>query len=257
MLLTVVLSMVPAAAAAQDATWSRPYVAQAQLSVSLTGDRQGRPLAPGQELELEAGGEVTLRFHPKDQWGRPFPAELAGFYLVDPAGCSGLVDATQQSNTSFRLRAGNARGRCNLRFVAAGNLNLEWALPVKVTSVAKGGYNREQAEYIATRLYRALLAREPDPEGFRAAVAEIQRNRLGSLLDGMLASPEFAEKWRAQTPVSFLEQVYQGLLGRRPDSEGVRRYLREVERGRLKAVLADIIHSPEFEESMLAATRGR
>lgn len=249
--------LLPSSLWAQEPAWSRPYVAAAQLTVAEPGARRGRTLVPGQELELEAGGEITLRFEPRDQWGRPFPPELSGFYLAQPSPCPGIVEVAQESNTAFRLRAGSERGRCALRFVAAGNLNLEWVLEVKVTSVAHGGYTRAQAEYIATRLYRALLAREPDPEGFRAAVAEIQRNRLGSLLEGMLKSPEFQEKWRGQQPSAFLEQLYLGLLGRPPDSSGVRRYLRDVERGRLKAVVADIVHSEEFENAMLRATTGR
>lgn len=249
--------LLPSSLWAQETAWSRPYVAEAQLMVAEPGSRRGRTLVPGQKLELEAGGEIALRFEPRDQWGRPFPPELSGFYLTQPSPCPGIVEVAQESSTSFRLRAGTERGRCTLRFVAAGNLNLEWELTVKVTSVAAGGYTREEAEYIATRLYRALLAREPDPEGFRAAVAEIQRNRLGSLLEGMLKSPEFQEKWRGQQPSAFLEQLYLGLLGRPPDSSGVRSYLRDVERGRLKTVLAELIHSPEFEQAMLAATRRR
>jgi hypothetical protein len=245
--------LVPAMLAAQSPQWSRPYVADARFWLQKAGERRGQPLIAGQTVELEAGQEATLTVEPQDQWGRPFPPELSGFFVDDPRSCQGLVTVESSSPTTFRLKAGTERGRCQLRLVAAGNLNLEWTFTLKVASVAHGGYTRGQAEYIATRLYRALLGREPDPEGFRAAVAEIQRNRLGSLLEGMLKSPEFKEKWRGKPPTQFLEQIYQGLLGRPPDSEGVRRYLREVERGHLKGVLADIIHSEEFEEAMLRA----
>lgn len=245
--------LLPSLALAQAPQWSRPYVTDARFWLQKTGERRGERLFPGQAVELEAGQEATLTVEPQDQWGRPFPQELAGFFLDDPRSCQGLVTVEGLTPTSFRLRAGSERGTCQLRLVALGNLNLEWAFTLKVTSVAHGGYTRAQAEYIATRLYRALLAREPDPEGFRAAVAEIQRNRLGSLLEGMLKSPEFKEKWQGKPPTQFLEQIYHGLLGRPPDSEGVRRYLKDVERGRLKAVLADIIHSEEFEEAMLRA----
>lgn len=249
--------VLPLLALPQNASWSRPYLAEATLAVSEPQSRRLRTLSPGEKLELEAGSQVILAFEPRDQWGRAFPAELAVFLLADPNPCPRTLQVSQESNTSFRLAAGNERGRCTVRFVAAGNLNLEWTLAVEVTSVAKGGYTRAQAEYIATHLYRALLAREPDPEGFRAAVAEIQRNRLGSLISGMLKSPEFKEKWRTQTPATFLEQLYQGLLGRPPDSGGVRRYLRQVERGQLKDVVAAIIHSEEFETAMVQATDGR
>lgn len=245
--------LLPSLALAQAPQWTRPYVVDARFWLQKTGARHGELLFAAQTLELEAGQEATLTVEPQDQWGRPFPPELAGFFVDAPRSCQGLVTVETLSPTRFRLRAGSERGKCQVRLGALGNLNLEWFFTVKTTSVAHGGYTRAQAEYITTRLYRALLAREPDPAGFRAAVAEIQRNRLGSLLEGMLKSPEFREKWQGQTPAQFLEQIYQGLLGRPADSEGVRRYLREVERGRLKAVLGDIIHSQEFEEAMLRA----
>ncbi|MGC8917221.1 MAG: DUF4214 domain-containing protein [Thermoanaerobaculum sp.] len=248
--------VLPLLASPQVPSWSQPYVAEVRGFVSV-GESRRKNLSPGEELELEKGSQALLSLEPRDQWGRPFPAELAVFLLAEPDPCPGLLALSQESNTTFRLSAGSERGRCTVRIVAAGNLNLQWLLPVEVTAVAKGGYTRAQAEVIATRLYRALLAREPDPEGFRAAVAEIQRNRLGSLLEGMLKSPEFKEKWRSQTPAAFLEQLYRGLLGRPPDSEGVRRYLRLIERGQLKDVVADIIHSEEFEAAMLRETPRR
>ncbi len=248
--------LLPSLTLAQAPQWSRPYVADARFWLQKAGERRGQPLLPGQNVELEAGQEATLTVEPLDQWGRAFPRELAGFFQDDPRACQGLLTVETLSSTSFRLRAGNERGTCPLRLAALGNLNLQWSFTAKVTSVAHGGYTRSQAEYIANRLYRALFAREPDPEGFRAAVAEIQRNRLGSLLEGMLKSPEFKEKWQGKPPSQFLDQMYLGLLGRPPDSEGVRRYLKEVERGRLKGVLADIIHSEEFEDAMLRAVGG-
>lgn len=242
------------AALGQIPNWSKPFVADARFELRQGERGRGRTLRPGERIELEVGTTVLLEVKPLDQWGRPFPEELAAFAPRDPRQCRDLVELSQPTPTTLQLAAGTERGRCQLHLVALGNLNLAWTFPLEVTSVAKGGYTREQAEYIATRLYRALFDREPDPEGFRAAVAEIQRNRLGSLLEGMLKSQEFREKWQGRPPTAFLEQIYQGLLGRPPDSEGVRRYLRDVERGKLKEVLAAIIHSEEFEGNMAAST---
>jgi len=242
--------LVAGTASAQAPGWTKPFVADARFELRQGERARGKTLLPGQRIELEAGSTVLLEVQPLDQWGRPFPQELSAFGLLDTRGCRDLVELSQPTPTTLQLAAGTSRGRCELRLVALGNLNLEWSFPVEVTSVAKGGYTREQAEYIATHLYRALFDRQPDPEGFRAAVAEIQRDRLGSLLEGMLQSQEFREKWQGRPPTAFLEQVYRGLLGRPPDSEAVRRYLRDVERGKLKSVLAAIIHSEEFEANM-------
>lgn len=235
---------------AQLPSWTRPYVVDARFYLEKTG-RQREPLFPGQRLELEAGQEAYLVVVPLDQWGGSFPEDKAAVFLEK--SCPRLLEASVDYANRVRLRAGFTRGSCRLTLTFLGNLNLSWDFEVKVTSMAKGGYTRAQAEFIVTRLYRALLAREPDPQGFQAAVMEVQRNRLGSLLEGMLASPEFKQKWAGLAPSTFLEQVYRGLLERPPDSAGVARYLREVERGKLKKVLADIIHSEEFESAMAAA----
>lgn len=238
----------------QPPPWTRPYVVDARFYLEKTG-RQREPISPGQRLELEAGEEAYLVVAPLDQWGGSFPENKAAVFLENQENCQGILEASQDSPNRVRFRAGLSRGSCWLTLTFLGNLNLSWDFHVKVTSLAKGGYTRTQAEFIVSRLYRALLAREPDPQGFQAAVMEVQRNRLGSLLEGMLSSPEFKQKWAGLAPSTFLEQVYRGLLERPPDSSGVARYLREVERGKLKKVLADIIHSEEFERAMAAAER--
>lgn len=238
----------------QPPAWTRPYVVDARFYLERTGRRR-EPFFPSQRLELEAGEEAYLVVVPLDQWGGSFPEDKAGVFLEGQESCPGILEASVDYANRVRLRAGLTRGSCRLTLTFLGNLNLSWSFEVKVTSMAKGGYTRAQAEFIVTRLYRALLAREPDPQGFQAAVMEVQRNRLGSLLEGMLASPEFRQKWAGNAPSTFLEQVYRGLLERPPDSAGVSRYLREVERGKLKKVLADIIHSEEFESAMVAAEK--
>jgi hypothetical protein len=248
--------LLAASAWAQAPAWSRPYVADLRLRLELPQRAPGK-LLPGDKLELEAGSQAILRLEPLDQWGRAFPPDWAGFFLDQEEDCQELFQFSWESPTRLRLVAGTQRGSCQLQLVLLGNLNLSWPLRLAVTSMAAGGYTRPQAEYIVIRLYRALFNREPDPQGFQAAVLEVQRNRLGSLLEGMLKSQEFKEKAAQLSPPAFLEQVYRGLLGRPPDSQGVSRYLREVERGKLKGVLADIIHSQEFEAAMAAATSNR
>ncbi len=247
-------AFLPALCWAQSGSWSRPYLADLRLWLEQEGSRgRGRPVI--QRVELEAGQHAVLVLEPLDQWGAPFPRQRAGFFLQDEDACQRLVELSWETPTRLRLAAGTRRGSCRLELVALGNFNLTWPLELSVTSLAAGGYTRQQAEFIVTRLYRALFNREPDPQGFVAAVAEVQRNRLGSLLEGMLKSEEFKKTWAGLSPSAFLEQVYRGLLGRPPDSAGVARYLREVERGKLKGLLADIIHSEEFEQAMAQASR--
>lgn len=248
------LAFLPALCWAQPGSWSRPYLADLRLWLEQE-ESPRRELPASASVELEAGQQALLVLEPLDQWGAPFPRQRAGFFLQGEETCQGLVELAWESPTRLRVAAGTRRGRCRLELVALGNFNLAWPLELTVTSLAAGGYTRQQAEFIVNRLYRALFNRDPDPQGFVAAVAEVQRNRLGSLLEGMLKSEEFKKTWAGLSPSAFLEQVYRGLLRRPPDSAGVARYLREVERGKLKGVLADLIHSEEFEQAMAQASR--
>ena len=49
---------------------------------------------------------------------------------------------------------------------------------------------------------------------------------------------------------TLLERFYQGILGREPDSGGVRLYLADMRRGQYASVLLNLIRSPEFERRL-------
>src|SRR5205823_1200492 len=69
-----------------------------------------------------------------------------------------------------------------------------------------GGLSREQ---IVTALYRALLGREPDPEGFAIYVEHLVSERAMEVgLRGLLASPEFRSRMLgALVPVAELPDL--------------------------------------------------
>lgn len=106
---------------------------------------------------------------------------------------------------------------------------------------------------MATRLYRALLGREPDSEGLVAATREIQRGRLWQQIRAMVGSAEFAQARSRLSAPQLLDQIYRGLLGREADSSGVRTYLGQVERGEVAEVVFSIVRSEEFEGRVLVA----
>lgn len=100
-----------------------------------------------------------------------------------------------------------------------------------------------QSEYVAERLYRAALGREPDPEGLNNAISEIRFGNLEKLTNSLV----FSSEGRALrlSPEERLEQIYQGLLGR-PPRAGAQSHLPRLQQGRPDEVILTILNSEEF-----------
>lgn len=240
----------PAAAQSCVACGPRPYICDVDISAQRPGDR-GRGMDARRGLSLSGDETIELRAEGIDQSGRRYPSERGLFVLETGRDCrSGAVRIDDSGDGRFRISAGSGRGGCELWLRVPGNQNLEWRIPVEIRSAAAGGYDRMQSEYIGRRLYLALLGRDADRDGLSSAVAEIQRGRLSDLVEAMLRSSEYVSQRSGLSASQRLEDIYQGLLGRVPDSGGVRRYLGEVERGRVAGVVIDIVRSEEFEGRM-------
>jgi 2-polyprenyl-3-methyl-5-hydroxy-6-metoxy-1,4-benzoquinol methylase len=90
-----------------------------------------------------------------------------------------------------------------------------------------------------TNAYRGLLGRMPDPEGMRLYLGMLQAGRTRSeVLLSIVRSGEYVERTAARTDVRldvsdevFLATVYQSVLGRAPDQEGLRHYRRLLQEG--------------------------
>ncbi|MGB5295044.1 MAG: beta/gamma crystallin-related protein [Thermoanaerobaculia bacterium] len=100
-----------------------------------------------------------------------------------------------------------------------------------------------QSEYVAERLYRAVLGREPDPQGLSNAAAEIRFGNLEKFTNSLVFSSE-SRALRLSTE-ERLEQIYQGLLGRSP-REGAQSHLPQLQQGRTDYVVLTILNSEEF-----------
>lgn len=247
------LAASPATASAQDdcfRSWSRPVVCRLKVATRETGGRW-KDLRRSNSLRLPAGGALELRFSARDQNGWAFPEERLRVGLDLERDCRDLVHLAPSEDGRYRLVAGVERGRCTATLWVPGNLNLDIPLRLEVVSRAQAGYDHAQARAIAQRLYLAILGREPDPVGWNAATQEIQRGRLSQQVRAMLQSPEFRSRQRRMSPSQFLESLYRSLLDREPDSQGVRTYLRRLERGQADGVIKDIIRSEEFEAILL------
>lgn len=246
LLVAALLLPAPAAAQACGSGWTEPVVCEVDLTVFRPGDRRGERLTGG-ALRLDTRGEVELEAVGVDQHGREFPHDRFVFGLEPGRYCDDLVEIEGLDDGRFRIESGSATGDCEALFWVANNLNLDRRLRLVVERSERRGYSRAEAELLATWLYRAVLGREPEPQGLRAATAEIQRGDLGDQVRSMVASPEFQRRRGGLSASALLESFYQGLLGRAPDSPGVRTYLRQVERGSYDDVLWALLHSDELE----------
>ena len=117
-------------------------------------------------------------------------------------------------------------------------------------------YTRGEAEVVAARLYRAVLKREADPGGLRAAAEQIEQGNLDAQVDSMLRSREFRRQRDEPGARQMLDQFYQGILGRKPDPTGTRAYMPMLRDGDYTEVLVALINSPEFRQLMDRTRRG-
>ncbi len=233
-------------AADGPAGWLEPVLSGVELHVQAKGERMHRLDLHRARLDVPLGGSVVLEVRGEDQWGREFPRDRSAFGLEVEGRGRKLVRVRDIGKGRFRISAREDRGECRLVLWVANNMNLEWKIRVRVQGPDADGYSRAEAEFIATRLYRGLLGRAPDPTGFAAAVAEIQRGRLESQVRGMLASREFQVTRHGLSDTELLEQLYRGLLKRKPDSSGVHDYLPKIRRHQERDVILRILRSDEF-----------
>lgn len=247
-LLALAAALLPTPSRAQEcgAGWTEPVVCEVELALFRTGDRRGERFDGG-TLRLATRTEVELEAVAVDQRGRRFPDGRFVYSVVPSRYCDGVLSVEDLEDGGVRIETGSATGDCELLFQVANNLNLDRRIRVEVARARRDGFARTEAEVVATWLYRAVLGREPDPQGLQNAVVEIQKGELGPLVRSFVASPEFQNRRRGLSAAALLESFYQGLLGRAPDTAGLRTYLGDVERGRYDDVLWALLHSGELE----------
>jgi len=249
--LLALAAFLPLPARAQEcgAGWTEPVVCEVELALYRPDDRRGERFDGG-TLRLATRSEIDLEAVAVDQDGRRFPDDRLVYSVVPSRYCEDLLSVEALEDGGVRLETGSATGDCELLFQVANNLNLDRRIRVEVARASRDGYAREEAEALATWLYRGILGREPEPAGLQSAAVQIQRGELGPLVRSFVASPEFQNRRGKVSPAALLESFYQGLLGRAPDTAGVRSYLDDVERGDYDDVLWALLHSDELEERL-------
>lgn len=104
-------------------------------------------------------------------------------------------------------------------------------------------------EAFVARLYRTLLLREPDPKGL-AEWSEVLRSRKetgADIVAGFVFSKEFVGN--AYSDEKYIEVLYNAILGRQSDEEGLADWCGELQDGLSRAyVCAGFVGSQEFDK---------
>ncbi len=248
------LAAVPARAQSCGAGWQNPVVCRVDLVVTRSGESQGETL-PGSTLTLPQRAEIDLHAVATDQRNQRFPADRFYFTLDVERGCSGLFDVERVDADTVRLKTGARTGECDGTFWVANNTNFDRRIRFQVERTGHRVYSRREADFIARSLYRALLGRDGEQSGVAATAEAIQRGDLTGQIHAILRSPEFARSRSKVPPQEMLRDLYQGILGRDPDSVGARNYQRRVERGEIAYVATELVTSDEFEQRLAREAR--
>ena len=222
--------------------WREPVVVELELVGGKDGARP-RALNRGR-IRLGPRESFTIEIDPFDQLGRRFPRDRFRIGVELDRECAGRVSVRETREGDLRFSAG--RSRCRAVLYVPGNLNLEYELEFEVTGIGSTNYTRRQAVEIAERLYRTILQREVESGSRATAIAEVQRGRLENQVSSMVDSWEFADLRRESQPAELLEAFYAGLLNRAPDSASADDYLREIQRGRYREAIMNLLQSEEF-----------
>ena len=240
---------VPVRAQTGNSRNDRPVVVSVDFTLKRSGERD-RELNVNQRVPLASGERLAIAATPTDQRGRRFPLDRFRLDADPSADCRGRVEVSDWSSGELRVRAGSSRGTCTVAVWVPGNLNLDYTLTFEVGGLGAANYSRQQAGDIVVRLYRAILQRASDEASSRTAIAEVQRGRIESQVESMIASGEFQQLRQQQSPADLLTAFYQGLFDREPDSPGLRQYLAELGRGRHAQVIMSLVQSEEFERRL-------
>jgi hypothetical protein len=128
------------------------------------------------------------------------------------------------------------------------------ALPATAADIQRqrssATYSAADADAITRRLYQGVLGREADPEGLRSNAANIRRGGLEAAVRVLVESDEFANGTGNKGPRQILNQFYNGLLGRTPDSSGVSAFMPRMDRAQYASVVMEIVNSSEFQNKL-------
>ena len=108
-------------------------------------------------------------------------------------------------------------------------------------------YANKDIYNFVVRMYDKFLDRPADPEGLDAWYKKLESREMeaADIVDGFISSKEF--QGRNLTTEGYLNILYEGMLGRKPDSTGLKAWTTILEDGvSRKYISAQFVNSPEF-----------
>jgi hypothetical protein len=101
-------------------------------------------------------------------------------------------------------------------------------------------------QFIAERVYRALIGREAEPSVLADVAADIERGRLRQRVNALVVSAEFRSHVYGLPPDRILAQIYQGLFDHDPDPSAAN-WQRLIALAKYADVISGLIATPEFK----------
>ena len=206
-------------------------------------------LKANQSLPLGERREFQVWLEAWDARGRQLPQSQLKYQVATDNHCPGRYSIEAITPHRFRVRMlREDLSGCGLYARLVSPTTLE--RPVKLAwnlGAAGATYGRTEAEFVVDRLYRALLRRSPDREGFYSAVQRVDAGRVTEVIEQLFASEEFRTSYRGATTAQLLDGIYRGLLGRVPDAAAAPYQARLADGADRVRVVLEILRSREFQ----------
>ena len=223
-------------------------------------NREGRVVRlTEQKLPISRQRDVEVWVETWTQQGKQWPQDQLKYQLGTERGCPGRYELSHVTPHRFRVHVLSDQAdecKLELRLVSPRAVTLElepvWETPPAPTALPGSVYNRADADYIVRRIYQGLLQREPDTEGYAAAMTDVQAGRVETVILKTVASPEYVQLHRGWSTYQTVQSLYTGILGRPADEQGLRAYQSKVARGETAAVALEMLRSSEFRERLAA-----
>jgi autotransporter-associated beta strand protein len=129
-----------------------------------------------------------------------------------------------------------------------------------------GVFVPDASESGVARLYYGLLGRAPDANGLKTLTNFVENGeggaageagRLNQTAAAILTSTEYAGRNPSGNDATFVNNLYQGALGRAPEAGGVDFYLNQIAQGVSRATVAlEISQSPEAQIHLVGVIEG-
>jgi hypothetical protein len=111
------------------------------------------------------------------------------------------------------------------------------------------GTPQTESQFVAARVYRALVGRDAEPAVLAQLATDIEQGRLRQRVNAIVISQEFRSHIYGLSPDEILTGIYQGLLEHDPDASAAG-WQRMILTAKYADVIAGIVATPEFKAKL-------